>query len=561
MTLKNLKLALQLNNAKTTQEINLLIAYVNQFATNQKILHYEINNKLQSLDNDIDQLNSNMTYQISLLDTKFTNRINTLSDDYGLHKIDTDIHITAEERDKWNNTTQYTDGTVKDHAENLVIHVTQEDKDLWNATLDNAKAFAQELFNRLTSFEIIKCTELPTEDIKTMTIYFLQIDPEQDDLYEEYMYIDGQWEKIGNTRIDLSDYVTKAMLQSEVDTINNTITTKESALNQSITDLENKHDQDVQSLQDDLDELTTDITNLSVTVSQNISDTAQSIQTTIENLEDKHDQDIESINQDIEAIEQSIQGIGDNIDNIHSHANKSVLDNLTQDVIDNSHTHNNKSVLDKLTIDNNGNLLYDGSKVCDATELINSLDDYAKKTDLHTHDNKSLLDKFSIGNDNTLLFDGNPIINTDYVTAQTLATTLGKYVSKIFLTNTLFDYATKTDLNNIPVHSHTNKTVLDKLSVDNDGDLNYNGQKIAQQSSDTGSTDHTHANKEVLDGFSVDDDNNLIYNDDKVIDKFTSADVVLLMDFLWPDQAKNGFVTSDNRYIITSDEYIFVPST
>lgn len=383
MTLNNLKLALQLNNAKINQEINLLIAYVNQFAANQKDLHNTIDNKLQSLDDDINQLNSDMTYQISLLDTKFTNRINNLADDYGLHKNNTDIHITAEEREKWNNTTQYTDGTIKDHAENLTIHVTQADKDLWNAALGNAKVYAKSLFDQLTSFEIVKCTELPTEDIKTMTIYFLQIDPEQDDLYEEYMYIDNKWEKIGNTRIDLSDYVTKAMLQSEVDTLNNTITEKETALNQAISDLEDKHDQDVQDLQDDIDGLTTTISNLSDTVTQNITDTAQSLQDEIDDLEDKHDQDIESINQSFDEVEQVIQDINNDINNIHTHNNKSVLDNLTQSVIDNSHTHTNQSILNDITQD-----------------IID---------DSHTHENKSILDNLSTDINGKLTYNNREI--------------------------------------------------------------------------------------------------------------------------------------------------------
>ena len=446
MTLNNLKLALQLNNAKINQEINLLIAYVNQFATSQKDLHYIINNKLQSLDDDISQLNSDMTYQISLLDTKFTNQISTLSDDYSSHKNNTDVHITAEEREKWNNTTKYTDGTIKVHAENLTIHVTQADKDIWNATLGNAKAFAQELFNRLTSFEIVKCTELPTEDIKTMTIYFLQISPEQDDLYEEYMYIDDKWEKIGNTRIDLSDYVTKSMLQSEVDTLNDAITAKEYTFSQSIT-----------------------------------------------NLENKHNQDIKSINQNIETIEQNIKNIGDDVNGIHSHANKSVLDNLTQSVIDNSHTHNNKLILDKLTIDNNGNLLYNGSKVCDTDELIDALN----------------------------------------------------------------NCATKADLDKLPIHKHSNKVLLDKLSIDSDGDLNYDGQKV-DRNVGTGAN-HAHSNKNILDRFGIDTNNNLTYNGTEVISQFTSVDVVLLMDSLWPDQAEGGFVTKDRQYIITNDGYIFVP--
>jgi hypothetical protein len=428
MTLKNLKLALQLNNAKTTQEINLLIAYVNQFATNQKILHYEIDNKLQSLDNNIDQLNSNMTYQISLLDTKFTNRINTLSDDYGLHKNDTDIHITAEEREKWNNTTQYTDSAVKEHTENLVIHVTQEDKDLWNATLDNAKSFARELFNRLTSFEIIKCTQLPTEDIKTMTIYFLQIDPEQDDLYEEYMYIDGQWEKIGNTRIDLSDYVTKAMLQSAVDTINNTINTKETAINKSISDLEAKHDQDVQDLHKDVSDLSDTVTQLDTDINKTITDKAKELQDNINILENKHDQDVQDINdaidqlgQDIndeidqleqnvndelDQLGQDIDNINTNISNLHTHSNKSVLDNLTQSVIDNSHTHTNKSVLDNVT----QQIIDDSHKHTNKSALDNLTQTVIDNS--HKHTNQSVIDKFSTDNDGKLLYNNNELIET-----------------------------------------------------------------------------------------------------------------------------------------------------
>ena len=428
MTLNNLKLALQLNNAKINQEINLLITYVNQFAANQKDLHHTIDNKLQSLDNDIDQLNSDLTYQVSLLDTKFTNRINNLADDYGLHKNNTDIHITAAERDKWNSTAQYTDDTVKSHADNLTIHVTQADKDLWNATLGNAKAYAKSLFDQLTSFEIVKCTQLPTENIKTMTIYFLQIDPEQDDLYEEYMYLDGQWEKIGNTRIDLSDYVTKTMLQSAVDTINNTITTKETAINKSISDLEAKHDQDVQDLQKDISDLSDTVTQLDTDINKTITDKTKELQDNINTLENKHDQDVQDINnaidqlgQDIndeinqleqnvndelDQLGQDIDDINTNISNIHTHSNKSVLDNLTQQVIDNSHTHTNKSVLDNVT----QQIIDDSHKHTNKSALDNLTQTVIDNS--HKHTNRSVIDKFSTDNDGKLLYNNNELIET-----------------------------------------------------------------------------------------------------------------------------------------------------
>lgn len=44
------------------------------------------------------------------------------------------------------------------------------------------------------------CDELPTEakEIKPNTIYFVKkADGEEDDVYEEYVYVDGRWEPIG----------------------------------------------------------------------------------------------------------------------------------------------------------------------------------------------------------------------------------------------------------------------------------------------------------------------------------------------------------------------------
>lgn len=59
---------------------------------------------------------------------------------------------------------------------------------------------------------------LPTEGIKTKTIYLVKKSgtPEDDDVYDEYMYINNKWEKIGNTSIDLSNYLTKTGDASKV---------------------------------------------------------------------------------------------------------------------------------------------------------------------------------------------------------------------------------------------------------------------------------------------------------------------------------------------------------
>ena len=51
---------------------------------------------------------------------------------------------------------------------------------------------------------------LPTEDISTTTIYFLK--PAGATTYDEYVYINNAWVKIGTTDLDLSQYVTNDAL-------------------------------------------------------------------------------------------------------------------------------------------------------------------------------------------------------------------------------------------------------------------------------------------------------------------------------------------------------------
>lgn len=56
-------------------------------------------------------------------------------------------------------------------------------------------------------FEVV--ASLPTEDIPTNVIFLVLREPHTaTDIYNEYIYINNGWELIGNTQIDLSNYVT-----------------------------------------------------------------------------------------------------------------------------------------------------------------------------------------------------------------------------------------------------------------------------------------------------------------------------------------------------------------
>lgn len=64
------------------------------------------------------------------------------------------------------------------------------------------------------TFEIVN--ELPISDISTSTIYLvLKTTGETSNVYTEYMYINNNWEILGDTSVDLDDYYTS----DEVDTL------------------------------------------------------------------------------------------------------------------------------------------------------------------------------------------------------------------------------------------------------------------------------------------------------------------------------------------------------
>ena len=70
----------------------------------------------------------------------------------------------------------------------------------------SSSKISSELANAGFQVEIV--TELPSVG-DPHTIYFiLKQDSSTGDTYDEWMYIDGNWEKVGNTQIDLSDYAT-----------------------------------------------------------------------------------------------------------------------------------------------------------------------------------------------------------------------------------------------------------------------------------------------------------------------------------------------------------------
>lgn len=85
------------------------------------------------------------------------------------------------------------------------------------------------LISQLAGLDIQVVQTLPTQDISTHTIYLVPSSSAgQQDAYDEYIYMNSAWEKIGTTAIDLSAYWTMtagqnnsliAITTAEIDTM------------------------------------------------------------------------------------------------------------------------------------------------------------------------------------------------------------------------------------------------------------------------------------------------------------------------------------------------------
>ena len=94
------------------------------------------------------------------------------------------------------------DNTISVTVPNVIDNSTTSNNKTWSSS-----KIAAELANAGFSVQIVQ--ELPVSG-DTHTIYFVpETGGETGDAYDEYMYVDNTWEKVGSTRIDLSEYAKK----------------------------------------------------------------------------------------------------------------------------------------------------------------------------------------------------------------------------------------------------------------------------------------------------------------------------------------------------------------
>ena len=92
-----------------------------------------------------------------------------------------------------------------------------------SGTLANAKQYTDdkvgEIKNKvdgLNSFDIQIVANLPTTNISTHTIYLTPSGQDQNNIYDEFIYVNGEWEAIGMEKTDLSNYYNKQEVDAAI---------------------------------------------------------------------------------------------------------------------------------------------------------------------------------------------------------------------------------------------------------------------------------------------------------------------------------------------------------
>lgn len=79
-------------------------------------------------------------------------------------------------------------------------------------------ASIEESIDLIPKFDVLVVSELPTTDISTSTIYLVVSGEEEENLYDEYIYVEKEsgngWEKLGTQKLDLSGYYTSEQVDN-----------------------------------------------------------------------------------------------------------------------------------------------------------------------------------------------------------------------------------------------------------------------------------------------------------------------------------------------------------
>lgn len=87
-------------------------------------------------------------------------------------------------------------------------------------TEEEIQEIKSNILDQVNQFSVLVVEELPNDNIDEHTIYFVpKTKTEQNDVYDEFIYINNGWEHIGTTEVDLSSYYKKDEIDTKLEAV------------------------------------------------------------------------------------------------------------------------------------------------------------------------------------------------------------------------------------------------------------------------------------------------------------------------------------------------------
>lgn len=173
----------------------------------------ELNDSKESAINEIVNLNNGLKTRVASLESGKV--------DKEAGKQLSDENYTSAEKNKLAGLENYDDTSIK-------ANVKAIQDDLANYYRKNetySKIEVDQMISVIPKFAIQVVDSLPTTEISPTTIYLLRTGTESANVFTEYIYINGSWEKLGTQKLDLSGYSTTEQMNQVISSAINALET------------------------------------------------------------------------------------------------------------------------------------------------------------------------------------------------------------------------------------------------------------------------------------------------------------------------------------------------
>ena len=87
------------------------------------------------------------------------------------------------------------------------IIIALDQRTIVNSGVQLSKLATKDELSAIPKFAIQVVTSLPTTNISSTTVYLLSSGSDTNNIYTEYIYVNSKWEKLGEQKVDLTNYV------------------------------------------------------------------------------------------------------------------------------------------------------------------------------------------------------------------------------------------------------------------------------------------------------------------------------------------------------------------